>query len=73
MECDKVTLIERLRESMPASDLCNEAADEIELITKQRDELLAALEKLARLGNEPHYGNSIGNQIARDALSKGGA
>lgn len=27
-----------------------------------------ALRKLARLGNEPHYGNSIGNQIARDAL-----
>lgn len=27
-----------------------------------------ALQKLARLGNEPHYGNSIGNQIAREAL-----
>ncbi len=32
-------------------------------------DMLAALEKLARLGNEPHYGNSIGNQIARDAIS----
>lgn len=32
-------------------------------------DLLAALEKLAKLGNEPHYGNSIGNQIARDAIA----
>lgn len=27
-----------------------------------------ALDKLAKLGNEPYYGNSIGNQIAIDAL-----
>lgn len=26
------------------------------------------LEKLARLGNEPHYGNSVGNEIAKQAL-----
>lgn len=32
-------------------------------------DMLAALEKLAKLGNEPHYGNSIGNQIARDAIA----
>ena len=31
--------------------------------------MLAALEKLAKLGNEPCYGNSIGNQIARDAIA----
>ena len=47
--------------------------NEVEKLTIQRDELLAALEKLARLGNEPHYGNSIGNQIARDVLAKVGA
>ena len=29
-----------------------------------------ALEKLARLGNEPHLGNSEGNMIARAALAK---
>lgn len=29
-----------------------------------------ALDKLARLGNYPNYGNSIGNQIAIDALEK---
>ena len=28
-----------------------------------------ALEKLAKLGNEPYYGNSEGNVIAREALS----
>jgi len=31
-------------------------------------ELEAALDKLARLGNEPNYGNSTGNVIARRAL-----
>lgn len=33
-------------------------------------ELVDALEKLARLGNGEHYGNSDGNMIARDALYK---
>lgn len=33
-------------------------------------ELVEALEQLARLGNGEHYGNSDGNMIARDALSK---
>lgn len=33
-------------------------------------ELVEALEKLARLGNGEHYGNSDGNMIARTALSK---
>ena len=33
-------------------------------------ELVDALEKLARLGNGEHYGNSDGNMIARTALSK---
>ena len=33
-------------------------------------ELVDALEKLARLGNGDQYGNSDGNMIARDALSK---
>lgn len=38
---------------------------------KRIAELEAALEKLARLGAEPYYGNSDGNMIARAAL-KGG-
>ena len=33
-------------------------------------ELVEALEKLARLGNGEHYGNSDGNMIARSALAK---
>lgn len=33
-------------------------------------ELVEALEKLARLGNGEHYGNSDGNMIARMALSR---
>jgi hypothetical protein len=33
-------------------------------------ELLEALEKLARLGNGDHYGNSDGNMIARAAIAK---
>jgi septal ring factor EnvC (AmiA/AmiB activator) len=50
-----------------------ETQEELFAMKQQRDELAAALEKLARLGNEPHYGNSIGNQIARDVLAKVGA
>ena len=38
--------------------------------TQDVAELVEALEKLARLGNGEHYGNSDGNMIARDALSK---
>jgi hypothetical protein len=33
-------------------------------------ECLEALEKLARLGNGEHYGNSDGNMIAREAITK---
>lgn len=33
-------------------------------------DLLAALEKLARLGNGEHYGNSDGNMIARAAIAR---
>ncbi len=36
------------------------------------DHLEAALDKLARLGNEPHYGNSDGNCIAKNALASAG-
>ena len=39
-------------------------------LLREVDKLRGALEKLARLGNEPHYGNSDGNMIARAALEK---
>lgn len=35
-----------------------------------RDRYRAALEKLARLGNGDHYGNSIGNEIAIRAITQ---
>jgi hypothetical protein len=34
------------------------------------ERLRAVLKKLARLGNEPYYGNSEGNMIARNALKE---
>jgi hypothetical protein len=45
----------------------------IEKLEAVNQELLAALEKLARLGNGEHYGNSDGNMIARAAIAKGEA
>jgi hypothetical protein len=42
--------------------------DEEELATAH--DMRMALEKLARLGNEPHFGNSDGNIIAQEALAK---
>ena len=47
------------------------AAAELRRLHAVNQELLAALEKLARLGNGDHYGNSEGNMIARAAIAKG--
>jgi hypothetical protein len=48
-----------------------EAAAAIErLIQAENEKLREVLEKLARLGAEPHYGNSVGNIIARAALGE---
>lgn len=48
-----------------------EAAAELRRLHESNQELLTALEKLARLGNGDHYGNSEGNMIARAAIAKG--
>ena len=48
----------------------HQAAAELRRLHEVNAELVEALEKLARLGNEPLYGNSIGNQIAQAALAK---
>ncbi|HQU12563.1 MAG TPA: hypothetical protein PLV07_13380 [Acidiphilium sp.] len=40
----------------------------VEAAEAENARLREALEKLARLGNGDHYGNSIGNEIARAAL-----
>jgi hypothetical protein len=37
-------------------------------LAEQREELLEALERLARLGNGNEYGNSEGNLIAQEAI-----
>jgi hypothetical protein len=35
----------------------------------REEKLREALDRLARLGNGPHYGNSVGNDIAKEALA----
>jgi hypothetical protein len=47
------------------------AAAELRRLHEVNQEPLAALEKLTRLGNGDHYGNSEGNMIARAAIAKG--
>ena len=39
-------------------------------LAAENKELREALDRLARLGNEPLYGNSVGNVIAQHALAK---
>ncbi len=43
---------------------------EVERLKKEKKELVEALERLARLGNGDRYGNSDGNVIAQEALSR---
>lgn len=47
-----------------SEELARIADEHVNTAHRYRD----ALERLARLGNEPYYGNSIGNRIAQDAL-----
>jgi hypothetical protein len=47
-----------------------ELAQRINYLETMNQELLEALDKLARLGNGDHYGNSDGNMIARAAIAK---
>jgi len=47
-----------------------QAAAELRRLHQVNAELLAALDKLARLGNGDRYGNSIGNTIAQEAIAK---
>ena len=44
--------------------------EERDRLAAENKELREVLDRLARLGNEPNYGNSIGNQIAIAALDK---
>ena len=45
-------------------------AAERDALQAQNARMREALEKLARLGAEPYYGNSDGNMIARAALGE---
>jgi hypothetical protein len=60
-------------EALHGHRLSIKAAAELRRLHEVNQELLAALEKLARLGNGEHYGNSDGNMIARAAIAKGEA
>lgn len=42
--------------------------EQLAALAEQNEKLRAVLDKLARLGNEPYLGNSIGNRIAAEAL-----
>ena len=61
----------RLADEMESNGECMSAADELRRLHDVNQELLAALEKLARLGNGERYGNSEGNVIAQAAIAKG--
>ena len=39
-------------------------------LQQENERLLKILDKLSRLGNEPHLGNSDGNRIAQQAIKK---
>jgi hypothetical protein len=63
--------VERLKSGGCARDqsttqFCAEAIT----LKAENEKLREVLEKLARLGAEPHYGNSVGNIIARAALGE---
>ena len=52
----------------PLYDVPLYSAATVERLVQERDDYRAALEKLARLGNGGHYGNSLGNQISQEVL-----
>lgn len=68
-------LADELESRMPAGywtppELLAEAATMLRLQQAEIEVYREALEKLARLGNGDNYGNSMGNDIAIDALRK---
>lgn len=46
----------------------SEVLEDLRQVRVDKERYGAALDRLARLGNEPRYGNSKGNQIALEAL-----
>ena len=62
MEC-------RMKEMRADSVVEIAAKEEIKQLQAENIKMREALDKIARLGNEPFMGNSVGNNIAIEALS----
>ena len=54
----------------PLQSVIDDTIIELRRLHEVNQELVEALEKLARLGNADQYGNSEGNTIAQAALAK---
>ena len=65
-----VIVLEDVARNSNQATLIREAARTIKSQAEKNARLREALEKLARLGAEPYYGNSDGNMIARAALGE---
>ena len=69
-EPEALRLADSLEELYARTLTATRAAAELRRLHNLNQDLLAALEKLARLGNGDHFGNSDGNMIARAAIAK---
>lgn len=67
---DEIERLEKENESLKASVYwLYELEKELYECQAREAKLREALDRLARLGNGPHYGNSVGNDIAKEALA----
>ena len=71
-KADSAQEIAKLKEQLTIAYMVGELDKKSEILKLQAhiNELREALEKLAKLGNGEHYGNSEGNVIAQQALAK---
>jgi len=67
---EALRLADELESVVHQYDIDRRAAAELRRLHEVNQELVEALEKLARLGNAGQYGNSEGNTIAQAALAK---
>jgi hypothetical protein len=70
LEAENIALLNMLPELEEAKEDIYSFEKQVAALEARVKELEGALDKLARLGNEPYFGNSIGNQIAQAALKK---
>ena len=69
-QSEALRLADILEFKITSIECLEKAAAELRRLHEVNAELVEALEKLARLGNGDQYGNSIGNEIAQEALRK---